>query len=207
MLFQEAINTALQIAIAVALTLIGYALAGRKRGSYFHFVGLLPMTARALRITLLASLVLIPASIAVIYLTPLHEAAAASNTVAGKLRGVGFSVETVMLIAIMAVFKTGLAEEILFRGLVAKTLIRWFGFLTGNSLQALLFGAIHGLIFIAPGGPAFDPLLALGVIGVPAAGAFVMASINERVAGGSIAPGWIIHALSNLIGYPILAFA
>lgn len=207
MVFQEAINAALQVAIALLITLVGYALAGKKRGSYFRFIGLFPAPPGAVRTTLLAAAILVPASIAVIYLTPLHDAASAGNTVAGKIRELGPTWETAGLIALIAIFKTSLAEEILFRGLIAKTLIRWFGFFIGNSLQALIFGAVHALIFVAPGGLAFDPMLALGVVGLPAVGAFVMVWINERRAGGSIIPGWIIHALSNLIGYPILAFA
>lgn len=46
-----------------------------------------------------------------------------------------------------AFIQTGLAEEIFFRGFLAKELILKFGLPIGNILQAFLFGCIHGLIF------------------------------------------------------------
>ena len=41
------------------------------------------------------------------------------------------------------IFQTGLSEEILFRGFLAKRLISRFGFATGNLLQGLVFGILH----------------------------------------------------------------
>lgn len=206
MAFQEAINTALQLVVVIIITLVGYLIAGRKRGRYLEFIGLVPAPARAIRTALAVSLILVPATVAVFALTPLRDAATAESSVIAKFRETGPTAETAAAIALMAIFKTALAEEILFRGLIAKTLIRWFGFHAGNLLQALAFGAVHALIFVAPGGIPFDPGLALGVVGLPAVGGYMMAWINERAGNGSIVPGWIMHALGNLIAYPILAF-
>jgi membrane protease YdiL (CAAX protease family) len=102
--------------------------------------------------------------------------------------------------------KTALTEEIFFRGLIAKRLISWLGFSVGNLIHALIFGAVHLLIFLIPGGPKFTPLLGAAFLLLPGASGWLMAFANEKAGNGSIAPGWMIHALGNAAAYPILAF-
>jgi len=41
---------------------------------------------------------------------------------------------------------------------------------------------------------------------VPAAGAYVSVYLNEKIAGGSIVPGWISHASANVLSYSIVGF-
>lgn len=65
----------------------------------------------------------------------------------GKLRVMGLSSASVIILLITALFKTSLAEEILFRGLIAKRLINKLGFKIGNLLQAFVFGILHVLLF------------------------------------------------------------
>jgi membrane protease YdiL (CAAX protease family) len=52
------------------------------------------------------------------------------------------------IIVVVAFIQTGLAEELLFRGFMAKRLIALLGFQRGNALQALLFVAPHLLLFV-----------------------------------------------------------
>ena len=90
-----------------------------------------------------------------------------------------------------AFIATGFPEEILFRGLIAGALFRKFSFWVANALQALAFTVPHLLIlFVAPKLWFLMP------------GVFVMALalgwLRER--SGSIGPGVIVHALSNLAG-------
>jgi membrane protease YdiL (CAAX protease family) len=136
----------------------------------------------------------------------LRNLANGDNTVVGMIRDSGLSAETIGVVLIVAFLKTGLSEEIFFRGLIAKRLIAWLGFPIGNTLQALLFGAVHLLIFVVPGGPAFDPLAATAFVAVTGTAGWVMGWINERLGNGSIAPSWLMHGLGNAIAYPVLAF-
>ena len=48
---------------------------------------------------------------------------------------------------LFGIIQTGLSEEILFRGFLAKRLISRFGFATGNLPQGLVFGLLHGAMF------------------------------------------------------------
>ncbi len=204
---QEAINAALQIAVFTLIPLIVWAILARKQESFPRYIGLIAPTPSAMLWTLGVALVLVPASLAIFMLPTLRDMAAGGNTVAGQLREQGFSADVVGQILIIALFKTALSEEIFFRGLLAKRLIRWLGFVTGNTIHAILFGAIHLLIFVVPGGPTFDPILALAMAGLPAVGGWIMAWLNERIGNGSIAPSWFLHAATNVLAYPLLAFA
>jgi len=204
---QEALNATLQVGVVLIVALVLWAIFARKRESFPRYIGLIAPTTKAMLWTLGVAVILIPASLAVFMLPTVRDMAAGSNTVAGMIREQGFSADVIGQIVIIALFKTALSEEIFFRGLLAKRLIRWLGFGVGNTIQAILFGAIHLLIFVIPGGPKFDPILALGIGGLPALGGWIMAWLNERIGNGSIAPSWFLHAATNVLAYPVLAFA
>lgn len=206
MLAQECLNALTQLVVVLVIAGLAYALAGKGRGRFADFVGLIRPTAASMRLASLAALVLVPISLAVFYFTPLKDVSAAPATVTGALARQGPSGEILLVILVVALIKTSLTEEILFRGLIAKRFIRWWGLGIGNTLQAALFASVHMVIFIAPGGPAFNPYLAAGVLAVIGAGAWVQGWLNERRGNGSIGPGWLIHAATNLISYPVLAF-
>lgn len=205
-LTQEATNTAAQLAIVFVIAVVAWGLAGRKRGGLFRFVGLFGPGAAGWRAAAIAALVFVPATLGLFLFTNLKEIAAGENTVAGRFASAGISVETIGAMLLVALVKTALAEEILFRGVLAKSLIRWFSFWPGAILQALVFGAVHALVFIIPGGASYTHVAAAAIIGLPTLGALGSVYINERIAGGSILPGWLMHAVANAIAYPALAF-
>lgn len=206
MLIQEVVNAIIQIAVVLILGLIVWAIFGRKQAGFLKYLGLYAPTGRSMAIALGLFVVCTLLS-GVFYILPeLRAAGAADNTVAGAVRQNGWSAETLAVILVVAGFKTSLSEEIFFRGLIAKRLIGWLGFGAGNAVHALLFGSVHLLIFAVPGGPAFTPLLGAAFLLLPGAAGWLMAYANERAGNGSIAPGWLIHALGNAVAYPILAF-
>ncbi|MCP5529591.1 MAG: CPBP family intramembrane metalloprotease [Opitutaceae bacterium] len=206
MLLQEIINTLIQLIMAFVIAGLAYALAGKSRGRFAEYIGLIRPTGASVKLAALAALVLVPVSLALFYFTPLKAISTAENTVTGALRNHGFGGEAVLLIVIVALIKTSFTEEIIFRGVVAKRLIRWWGLGIGNTVHATLFAGVHLVIFVAPGGPAFNPVLALAILVITGTGAWVQAWLNERRGNGSIGPGWLIHAATNLISYPILAY-
>jgi membrane protease YdiL (CAAX protease family) len=203
---QELINTAVQLAIVLLVALVVWAIFGRKKSSFPAYVGLTAPTSKAMLWALCATLVLTPLSISAFYFTSLRELASGANTVAGDIRALGLSVETWATILVVAFLKTALSEEIFFRGLIAKRLINALGFGVGNSIHAAIFGAVHLLIFVVPGGPAWDWIAAGAFFGVSALGGWVSAWLNEKVGNGSILPSWLLHGVSNAAAYPILAF-
>ena len=50
-------------------------------------------------------------------------------------------------VLVYAVLHTALSEEILFRGFLLKRIANRFGFVAGNTIQAVLFGIIHAVGF------------------------------------------------------------
>jgi uncharacterized protein len=128
----------------------------------------------------------------------------APNSVTEKLRAMGFSLTSVIILIIIALFKTSLSEEILFRGFIAKRLIKGIGFTQGNIIQALIFGIIHLILFWQLTQTTLVPLL--GIFFFSTSAGWVVGYIKEKHGEGSIIPGWIAHGLGNTISYFLIAF-
>lgn len=207
MLTQELVNTAVQAAVVFFIAAIFYLFAGRNRGNYFRFIGLYAPTAKAMKWALILALVIVPLSLVLFMTGELKDAASGGNTIAGQIRDNGWSAETIAVIIVMAGFKTSFTEEIFFRGIIAKRFIKWMGMLVGNTLHAAIFAGIHLLIFVIPGGPEFSWVVAGPILAFTGTMAWSVAYLNERIGNGSIVPSWFIHALGNLLAYPVLAFA
>jgi membrane protease YdiL (CAAX protease family) len=210
---QELINTAAQLAVVLVIVLLAWLptllvqrLRKQAAPSLPRYVGLIAPNRRGMLWACMAFVVFAPLSLGLFLLPTLRNLANGDNTVVGMIRDSGHSAETIGVVLIVAFLKTGLSEEIFFRGLIAKRLIAWLGFPIGNTLQARLFGAVHLLIFVVPGGPAFDPFAATAFVAVTGTAGWVMGWINERLGNGSIAPSWLMHGLGNSIAYPVLAF-
>lgn len=210
MLADELASSALQLGVVLILAGLFYALAGRRRGKFRVFTGLVTPPMRAVAIALVLAVAniatLLPLTLTLLRSAGLGDALIAEGTIAGQIRAAGWSANTVGVILIIAFLKTALAEEILFRGVIAKRLINRFGLPVGNLLQAMIFGSIHLLIFLAPGAPAFSPLAAAAFFGGPAVLGWIMAKVNETAGKGSIVPGWIIHGVGKAVSYPVMAF-
>lgn len=212
---EEAVNTLFQLVVVLIVALVIWLISflittfvlRRDHPNFFRYIGLIAPTPWAVLWALAACLALVPATLGVFMLPELREMAAGANTVAGKVRAAGVNADTIGMIAIVSLLKTALSEEIFFRGLIGKRLIAWLGFQPGNLIQAVVFGAVHMVIFVVPGGPAFDPLVAAIFFAVTAAAGWVMGFLNERAGNGSIMPSWLLHGISNAVAYPILAFA
>ncbi len=114
----------------------------------------------------------------------------------------GEGIAAVPAILVYAVFHTALSEELLFRGFLLKRLSGKFGFLAGNTVQALLFGLLHGAMFLSEAGILKSILL----VTFTGAIAWAMGYINEKKADGSIYPSWIIHGLTNILTGILSAF-
>lgn len=115
---------------------------------------------------------------------------------------IGTGVSQIIPILFYAFLKTGLTEEILFRGFLGKKAIAKFGFTVGNSIQSIIFGLIHGIPILLVLGVGYALVLFAFTFIV----AWTMGVINEKYAGGSIVPSWIIHGIVNTISSLLMAF-
>jgi len=205
LLINEIISTILQILIFTAIPFFVYLIANRRIKGFFDYIGLRKPETRTIIYAIVCALAFVLPALLLVFFSPsILEVATAPNTVIGKLRANGLSVTTFILLIVKALIQTAFTEEILFRGFIAKRLISRLGFTTGNLVQALLFGAMHLLIFA---GQEFSFALAIGIVLYPAIGGWIMGYLNEQMGNGSILPSWLMHGLTNLIAYSALFLA
>jgi CAAX protease family protein len=195
------VSTILQVVVFTLIPFFVYVVTHRRVGGFFAYLGLRRPERRTLIWATLLSTLFIWLTVGLFLLLGLRETLIAPNTVAGKLRAQGLSAETLSVLLLTAFGTTALAEEILFRGFLAKRLISWLGFGWGNLLQALLFGLLHLSIYAFPGAPAFSLFHGVGIVLATGLGGWMFGALNERLGNGSIVPSWWAHGLGNLLGY------
>lgn len=188
------VSAAVQILVVLILAFLVWLIFGRKKSGFLGYVGLhgAPLGVVALGIVLG-----IVTSVGLLNIPSIHELAGGENSVVASVTDLPASV-AIVAIVILAVFKTAFAEELLFRGLIGKRLVGAFGFYVGNTIQAILFGAVHLLVALSP--HATTAAVAT-IVGVTTVTAWVNGLLNEKSAHGSILPGWAAHAAANLTSY------
>lgn len=203
-MLNELIGAVLQVAAFGLIPFAVYLFRTRSAKGFFTYIGLIRSNARANVLALFASM-LFAAPILLLTLTSpdFREIMFDPASVTGKFRSMESGAGAAVLLLIYALIKTSLSEEILFRGFLAKRLIAAMGFRKGNVLQAAIFGLIHTLLFALV---TTNVVFLFVIFFVPALGAYVSAYLNEEVAGGSIIPGWMAHALANVLAYGVVGF-
>ena len=190
------INSLLEIILFSLLPFLFWYFSARKQERFTDWIGLKKIKGAkktALAIIIVTTFYLL---ISLILLNSLKNIENATS----EFQGLSFA--ALPAIFIYAVFNTSFPEEILFRGFILKRLANKLGFTKANFIQGLLFGLLHGVMFF----PLVGNLKSILIILLTSLVAFAMGYVNEEISGGSIIPGWIIHAISNLIAGIYLAF-
>jgi uncharacterized protein len=194
------ISALLQVGVVLVIAAAVW-LATRRRERFRRFVGLTGAPWHVVAASLIGGAVV---AFLITRLPAVQMMGGGERTVVGEAVRGGLSAEVAAILAIRALVQTSLSEELLFRGLIGRNLIRRLGFAAGNAIQAVLFGLVHLLLLLSPTASlAFVLSLVLftGIAG------WVIGWVNERMAGGSILPGWAIHGAGNLTAYLLLAFS
>lgn len=123
-----------------------------------------------------------------------------ANAVATRFEHVQPPAVAYACMLLSAYVQTALAEEIFFRGFIAKRLIIRLGPALGNTLQALIFGALHVLLVtqVARDVPLWQALVFGVLVGLGGAG---LGYVDEVKGNGSIVPAWLAHGTLNLVTY------
>ena len=196
MLFATFISSFVQLGIALLIPVIWWAVTTKRRLEFATWIGLyVPMwkvgplqrvSQKKLGIALACWVAVSLASLRIV------------SSVWGALatsRFIGAGLLAVVPILLYAFIQTGLAEELFFRGFLAKRLCASFGFSLGNAIQATVFALLHLLLFIN-----YLPVLSLIAITVLSGiNGWIMGWLNEQAAGGSVIPSWMLHSLANLL--------
>lgn len=204
-LLNEIISTVFQIIAFTLIPFIFFMFRKDKSITFFKFIGLYKPTIKSFIYISFAALIFLVAGIGLTFIDDgIKQAVLSPNSVTGKLRLMGFNEITVITLLIIALFKTSFAEEILFRGFIARQLINQLGFKNGNIIQATIFGLIHLLLFWLLTKTTIIPLIF--IFSLSACAGWTVGYIKEKFANGSIVPGWLAHGLGNTLSYFIIAF-
>jgi len=164
-----------------------------KQVSFFKWIGLKKpkfsiSVAKFMAIAISVS-VLYTVAMIVIMQNMLGETGTATSQFSSK--GIGVLPQ----ILVYAIVQTGLSEEIFFRGFLCKRFTNRFGFKVGNTLQALIFGLVHGIPF---GIATRNIPVCVLLIVLPGTIGWLQGWMNEKCSSGSIIPSWLFHATMNV---------
>jgi membrane protease YdiL (CAAX protease family) len=205
-ILSELFSTILQIGVFTLIPFLFFIFRKDKTITFRQYIGLYKPTTKSIVYVLFVSLLFVAVGIGMTFIdSGIKQAVMTPPSITGKLRLMGLNSNTIVILLIIALFKTSFAEEILFRGFIAKQLNKKFNFNIGNILQALIFGIIHLILFWALTKSTLMPLIFIFVLTTFAG--WTIGYIKEKYANGSIIPGWIAHGLGNVISYMIIAFA
>lgn len=115
----------------------------------------------------------------------------------------GMGLKALPSILIYSFLQTSLPEELLFRGFLLKRLVNHMPFVFANTIQAIAFGLLHGVLFAS----VVSLEVTFFIIFFTGAIAAYLGFVNEKKAGGSILTSWIIHALANILSGLVAAFS
>jgi uncharacterized protein len=203
-MLNEILSALFQILAFSLIPFVVYLIQKKTTKGFLNYIGLKKSTAKANGMAVLASLIfLIPPLGLILFNDDFREIMTQPSTMTGKFKTMGPAAKTFMILFMAAVFKTALAEEILFRGFIAKRLMRIAGYYRGNVMQAVIFGLLHLVLFLTI---TNNPLFLSFIMIFTTVGAYLFAYINEKQADGSIIPSWISHGLANVVSYAVVAF-
>ena len=192
-MLNELIGAVIQVVIFALIPVIIWFITARKKETFFYWIGFRrPAQGKWLKT------VFITVVLATIYImiTNLSVRILPDGVTTAGAQFAGMGASALPAVFIYAFVRTALSEEILFRGFILKCVERKFGFAMGNTVQAFLFGLMHGVPFGLATGSVWAFLLLTMLPGL--FGAY-MGWMNEKKFGGSIIPSWILHGCMNFM--------
>lgn len=198
-LIQQMTNALIQIVLFMLLPFIWWFVTARRKSSFLDWIGfkLLKDTGNH-KMWLWIFLGLL--SFTIFSYLVLYTIVKDLKTATSSFSGLGF--QALPAVLIYSLFQTSLPEELLFRGFLLKRFSVCLSFGVANTIQAALFGLLHGLMFITEVS-WLQTLLIILCTGVIAA---YLGFVNEKKSGGSILASWIMHALANVVTGMLSAF-
>lgn len=198
-LIQQMTNALIQIVLFMLLPFIWWFVTARRKSSFLDWIGFKPLKDTGKhKMWLWIFLGLL--SFTVFSYLVLYTIVKDLKTATSSFSGLGF--QALPAVLIYSLFQTSLPEELLFRGFLLKRFSVCLSFGVANTIQAALFGLLHGLMFITEVSWLQTLVIILCTGGIAAYLGFV----NEKKSGGSILASWIMHALANVITGTLSAF-
>lgn len=190
----EGINVLINIALFSIVPFLWYGLRKRRASGFFRYLGIyVPHgmdVVGSIKIILPVYLITLAANLLVI----------ATGNSQRSTGGIEQNTGWVIVIGLFLYgLKTGIAEEIFFRGFIAKRSCALLGFPKGNLVQALIFALPHVVIH----GSASPMDIAVRVINAFMLG-YAFGYVVEKKSCGSILPVMAAHIMINIVNSGIL---
>ena len=198
-LIQQMTNALIQIVLFMLLPFSWWFVTARRKSSFLDWIGFKPLKDTGNHKMWLWIFLGLLSFTSFSYLV-LYTIVKDLKTATSSFSGLGF--QALPAVMIYSLFQTSLPEELLFRGFLLKRFSVCLPFGVANTIQATLFGFLHGLMFITEVSWLQTLLIILCTGGIAAYLGFV----NEKKSGGSILASWIMHALANVITGMLSAF-
>lgn len=198
LLTQKILSSIIQILLFTLIPFIWWYITARKKNCFFKWIGLKHISSSKENKTALwivgTSIIFLAVSAFMLYTIRNIETSTSVFS--------GLGIKALPAILVYAIFNTSFTEEILFRGFLLKRLSNKFGFVTGNTIQSILFGLMHGVMFFSLTGILKAILIIVFTGGI----AWCIGYVNEKKSDGSILSGWCIHAIANIFSGICSAF-
>lgn len=188
------LSAIIQVVCLSIIPFIWWLITTRKKERFLNWIGLRKPVISGSLTKLLGLIVIV--SVVYILLMSLIMTQLMSNTDTATSQFSNQGWKALPSILIYSLIQTGLSEEIFFRGFLGKRFINRFGFKVGNTIQAVLFGLMHGIPF---GLVTRNILITILLIILPGIIGWFQGWINEIRSGGSIIPSWITHTIMNIL--------
>ena len=190
LILDELQRAILQILILSAIPFLWWLIRRTKaKPSFFKWIGLkTPSIAnrRSFAVSVVIALILSA------LMSPVLDPLLPDDVQLANARFSGQGTEALVPAIIFAFFATALPEEILFRGFLGKRLSSKLGFAVGNTLQAVLFGLLHGATLF----PVLGREIPLLIISFTGALGWIMGYVTEK-ADGSVIPSWCLDGVAT----------
>jgi len=198
MFLNELFNSIVQIILFTIIPIIWWLVINRRKENFFKWIGIKnikDLNYKILLFMIIGILIFFGVGFLILYILRGVETATS--------KFIGLGINGLAATIIYSFIRTALSEEIFFRGFLLKRLSNKFGLLTGNIIQGILFGLIHGILFINIAGLIKTIII---IIFTALIGCFI-GYINEKKTNGSIIFSWIVHGIANLFSSIISLFS
>ena len=193
------ISTILQAILFLIIPFIWWVNHGRKECNFLKWLGLKkPMIKNKIKYAITFICTIIFLLIQAFLIIPLFV----DKSVMATSQFLGQGVSSLIPALIYAFLQTGFSEELFFRGFLTKRLINKFGFQLGNVVQSILFGLMHGMMFISKAG-LFGAIIIILITSITG---WLMGWINEKQSEGSTVSSWLLHGCANTLASIIAMF-
>lgn len=194
MFVNEFIGALVQLLLFSLIPFIFWLIFGRKKENFFKWIGLKKIKHQGKPWVTLCAIVAATGLYIGITTAVLGFLPEGVTTAGSDFAGKGF----IAFPAVLAYgfIRTGLSEEVVFRGFLLKRFAEKFGFVAGNTIQAVLFGLMHGVPF---GLATHNIPVAIVMTLLPGAFGWFQGWMNEKRCGESIVPSWLLHGTINVI--------